>query len=179
MSAARVRGERADRAPASGSVSRGPEPGGATPAAALRALSLGAFCTSRSAAYHRYAALRLGSAPLSRAVVEQAFADLAGEWPSALRAASPAAIAWSLLTARTDAARSAPRSSSGPVGGLYRLLPGPQADAVVLSRCLRFSHEEAAEILGVNRTQLLGSLRAAHRTLKGTDDRSGAAGIFP
>lgn len=118
-----------------------------------------AFCAERTETYCRYAAVRLGSGAAGRQVGLAALGDLAMTWAEALCSASPAALAWSLLTAR---------AASHPDGGrrgLYELLPSRHADVLLLRYRLGLPARRVADLLGVSSAELHGISHAAVREL--------------
>ncbi|WP_059008891.1 hypothetical protein [Streptomyces specialis] len=119
-----------------------------------------AFCALHHGRYLRYCRLRLPGTAVAEAVVESALGELATRWAAAL-ATSPAALAWHLLGRRVDAEARA--AGQGDV--LHRLLPAPQADAVLLRRRLRMSLAETAEVMGLAPRDVTWHLLLAERRL--------------
>lgn len=117
-----------------------------------------AFCLLRLETYTRYAALRVGNEQQARTLVRATLGELAMMWTEALQSPSPAALAWRLLAARTGRVAAAGRSPA-----LYRLLPTPQADAVLLRYRLGLPEARAAEVMGRRPEDFACLLRAAVR----------------
>jgi hypothetical protein len=126
-----------------------------------------AFCAGRRDAYCRYAAVRVGCAWIGAHVALAALGDLAMAWAEALQSASPAAVSWSLLAARTSA------HSEGGLRGLHGVLPALQADVLVLRYKVGLSAREAACLLGVDVMQLAVIQQTALRAMAGEE-----AGLF-
>jgi hypothetical protein len=119
-----------------------------------------AFCVERKEAYCRYAAVRVGCTVAGRQLALAALGDLAMAWAEALQSASPAAVSWSLLAARTAA------HPDGGRRGLHRLLPPVHADVLLLRYRLGLSPQQAADLLGMKHWELLGIQRAAVRKIR-------------
>ncbi|MEU9372004.1 hypothetical protein AB0D71_46885 [Streptomyces avermitilis] len=116
-----------------------------------------AFCLHHLDVYILYATARVGDGRQARALVEATLGDLAMLWAEALESPSPAALAWRLLTARTNHAATV----SSPA--LYRVLPAPQADAVLLRYRLGLSPDRAADAMGWQPGEFAYVLKAAVR----------------
>lgn len=123
-------------------------------------VSYAAFCIPRREVYTRYAAARVGCPRVGEELAQAALGDLAMMWAEALQSASPAALSWSLLRSRI-AAR-APRDRGS---GLHRVLPGDQADAVVLRYRVGLPLRQAADLMGINDSEMTAILRTALRRL--------------
>lgn len=127
-------------------------------------VSYAAFCAPRRDVYTRYAAARVGCPHMGEDLAQEALGDLAMVWAEALQSASPAALAWSLLRNRI-AARALPSQESG----LYRALPGGQADALMLRYRVGLPLRQAADLVGVSDREMAATLRTALRTLAEPD----------
>ncbi|MFI9051543.1 hypothetical protein [Streptomyces sp. NPDC053427] len=123
-------------------------------------LSYTAFCTLRRDVYIRYASARAGCRRVGQELVQAALRDLATVWLQALQSASPAAVSWGLLAHRTAAGT---RDQGG--GGLHRILPRRQADALVLRYRLGLSMDQAADLMGIGDREMAGVLRSAMRRM--------------
>ncbi|MEU6227493.1 hypothetical protein [Streptomyces sp. NPDC047042] len=117
-----------------------------------------AFCVRHLDIYTRYAAVRMRDGGQARALAQAALGDLAMMWAEALESPSPSALAWRLLAVRTG------RAAAGGGLELYRMLPVPQADAVLLRYRLGLSAAEAAEVMGWEPGEFACLLKAAVRT---------------
>jgi hypothetical protein len=114
----------------------------ATSASCLR-ITYTAFCGESWPAYQRFCAATAGSARTGRELARAALSDLARHWCEVLRSASPSALAWSLLSARTASCR------TESVRSLHRLLGSAEADALVLRYKAGLSTGQAAQVMGV------------------------------
>jgi len=116
-----------------------------------------AFCVGHLEIYTRYVAVRIRDGGRARSLAQAALGDLAMVWAEALQSPSPSALAWRLLTARTG------HAAAGGGLELYRVLPAPQADAVLLRYRLGMSADAAAELMGWQRGEFACLLKAAVR----------------
>ncbi|HEY8987294.1 MAG TPA: hypothetical protein VIU15_47990 [Streptomyces sp.] len=118
-----------------------------------------AFCLSRYDVYLAYATARVGDRERARLLVQASLGDLAMVWPEALESASPSALAWRLLAARTGCAVAGWRG-----GGPHRVLPAAQADAWLLRYRLGLTPQRAAEAMGRTPGEFETLLKKAVRT---------------
>ncbi|MET9208812.1 MULTISPECIES: hypothetical protein [Streptomyces] len=121
-----------------------------------------AFCTLRLAAYIRFATACTGCPRTGRELAQDALGDLATVWESALRSPSPAAISWNLISERGSA-----QARSRPGGSVYRVLPRPHADIVVLRYRLGLGPAEVADLMGIDELEVNGMLQYATRAAAG------------
>lgn len=117
-----------------------------------------AFCTLYLAAYLRFATVCTRCPCAGGELVQEALGDLAAVWEEAMRSASPAALAWDLISKRCSA-----RARSGHGGSAYRVMPRLHADAVILRYRLGLGLAETAELMGVDEMEVNGMLRYAMR----------------
>ncbi|MFJ9848145.1 hypothetical protein [Streptomyces sp. NPDC101150] len=123
-------------------------------------LSYTAFCTLRRDIYIRYASARVGCRGVGQELAQAALRDLGTVWLQALQSASPAAVSWRLLARRTAVGARSQRDS-----GPHHILPGQQADAVILRYRLGLSMHQAGDLMGINDREMAGVLRSAMRRM--------------
>ncbi|MDT0306395.1 hypothetical protein RM780_05390 [Streptomyces sp. DSM 44917] len=125
-----------------------------------------AFCLLHHRDYLRYCRARLPTGCPAEPVVEGALGDLATQWPAVLSSPRVEAAAWSVLrghVARAAARRPCRGGANGDL--LHRLLPAPEADAVVLCRRLSLDRARAAELMGISPWEATCRLLRAERAL--------------
>jgi len=123
-------------------------------------VSYAAFCVPRREVYTRYAAARVGCPQVGEELAQAALGDLAMMWAEALQSASPAALSWNLLRSRI-----ATSARHGRGSGLHRVLPGDQADAVMLRYRVGLPLRQAADLMGIGDSEMAAILRMALRRL--------------
>ncbi|WP_308405570.1 RNA polymerase sigma factor [Streptomyces tardus] len=171
-----------------------PPSGGRTARATLPALlplDFRAFHQMQRPAYVRWAEYKLGNRSDAEEAVDQAFVELAENWPLVLRHEKPAAYAWTVVKHRTiDAGRAGRRRrglidtaafetvalhrATDPLGQLedslatyaaIRSLPERQHDVIVHRYCLGHSVSETADILGISEAGVRSTARYAKKNL--------------
>ncbi|MEU3464615.1 sigma-70 family RNA polymerase sigma factor [Streptomyces sp. NPDC006733] len=155
-------------------------------------LDFAAFHKLHSAAYERYAYARLGSHTDAAEAVDEAFAQMALNWPGVLSQPNTEAYAFAIVRNRVrDELRSRTRRpivvdttvfeavafhlTQDPIADLeaqiavrqaLTLLPDRQQDVILLRFYAGFSTKEVAELMGVSSATVSSHRRAATRRLR-------------
>lgn len=125
-----------------------------------------AFCLMNQESYLRYARERLVDPQVAEATVKSALGELATIWPTALRSASTAAVAWRTMAAYVSRARTiCTPAVRGALDCLHSILPALQADVLILHRQLALSIEETADLMGIEEPTVACYLLTAERRL--------------
>ncbi|MGW0731716.1 hypothetical protein [Streptomyces sp. NPDC002851] len=121
-----------------------------------------AFVQLQHVWYHAYASARLRDAQATVTAVERTFDLAAGRWRWLLGQPSPAAEIWCQLRDQVNDLTT-PTLGDPDLRRLYGGLPGKSADCVVLCRRLGLDARRAADVMGVEGSEVEVCLRLAER----------------
>ncbi len=124
-----------------------------------------AFCLLHRAAYVRYAHARTGDAAAAAQVVHTAFTLLAVLWSEVLSSACPAGLAWRVLGQVVAIHAHSQHGRTDSVA--HQVLDSRLADVVLLRHHLGLPAEEAADLMGVEASQVRVLLQLAERKVPG------------
>jgi DNA-directed RNA polymerase specialized sigma24 family protein len=126
-------------------------------------LGFAAFVQLNQHLYTRYARVRLSEEAVTLVVIRETFTAARSRWSWLLSRPCPAADVWGELRLRVT--REAAKISAPDVslGRLYEALPHCCADSVILCLRLGLDTEDAAGLMGIERSAVEAALGVARR----------------